>query len=100
MQNFSIQEIQDKIDYHQKMADRFMKLFNERIKSCVLVITGESDSFLAPIAPGKAPAEELKKFLYEMSVFHVNERIKWDLAAAAGAGSEPTVGGSSKTLNH
>jgi hypothetical protein len=92
MNNFSIEEMNERLDYHQKMADRFFNLYNADITSVTMVVVTHDDTIIAPVQSLKTKLVDghLRQFLYEMSVFHINERQKWEIAI--GTGADQTIG--------
>lgn len=95
-QNFSIQEIKEHIAKHQWLADKFQHLWNEEISGVTLVLVCPGKTALAPIDLRKNrhgfefKNGLVKDLIYEMAVYHRNERIKWEQLLPAG--SDPIVG--------
>lgn len=93
MKAFTLEEIEMKIYFHQSLADMFHNLWNEEKYDKAIFIMDESGKqgtvFTIDLRSPKC-LRLLKDMVYELSIFHINERIKWEIALKNG--SEPTAG--------
>lgn len=78
MEQFSTLQIQTNINYHKKLSTSFMNVWND-VNSDFTATIRIGDGFL-PIDLAKRDARNAtEKFLFDMSVFHKNESIRWEM---------------------
>jgi hypothetical protein len=78
MQQFSTLTIQTNLNYHRKMSMAFLNQYNDLSRGVSATIR-IGDGFL-PLDMDKRDARNaLEKFLSDMSIFHKNELIRWEM---------------------
>lgn len=89
MQNFSIAEIEAKIEYHKRQSDTFEELVNEpEIFYAGFFVGCAKRIRIGVVGSEPGPVNNLRSFFFEMSEYHRIELVKWEQVA----GVDPIVG--------